>query len=67
MGKTKNTKNIRRLRERSGLSQSEFAGKFYIKIKTLQSWEQGWRRVPDSIYFLVRRILELEGFDVSKL
>lgn len=32
---------VRRIREGLGMSQSEFAGKFGIAIKTLRNWEQG--------------------------
>ena len=48
------------LRKKTGLSQSQFAKKFHIQIKTLQSWEQGQRNTPESILFMVHRILELE-------
>jgi DNA-binding transcriptional regulator YiaG len=36
---------VRVLREKIGLSQSEFAGLMQVSIKTLQNWEQG-RRNP---------------------
>ena len=32
--------NVKGLRERIGLSQSEFAGLMRVSIKTLQNWEQ---------------------------
>lgn len=37
--------NVRLIRERFDLSQSEFAGLLGVSIKTLQNWEQG-RRAP---------------------
>jgi putative transcriptional regulator len=37
------------LRKQTRLSQSQFAKKFHIQLKTLQSWEQGWRNTPESI------------------
>jgi putative transcriptional regulator len=40
--------DLRRLRERLGLSQSEFAGRYRINLRTLQDWEQ-MRRLPDQI------------------
>jgi putative transcriptional regulator len=49
------------LRKQTGLSQSQFAKKFHIQLKTLQSWEQGWRNTPESILYMVQRILELES------
>lgn len=53
--------NILELRKQTGLSQSQFAKKFHIQLKTLQSWEQGWRNTPDCILYMVQRILELES------
>lgn len=49
------------LRKQTGLSQSQFASKFHIQLKTLQSWEQGWRNTPESILYMIQRILELES------
>jgi putative transcriptional regulator len=37
--------DVRAIRERFDLSQSEFAGLLGISVKTLQNWEQG-RRTP---------------------
>lgn len=36
---------VKAVRERVGLSQSEFAGLMQVSVKTLQNWEQG-RRTP---------------------
>ena len=54
------TISILELRQQTGLSQSQFAKKFNIQLKTLQSWEQGWRNTPECILYMVQRILELE-------
>ena len=54
------TISILELRQQTGLSQSQFAKKFHIQLKTLQSWEQGWRNTPECILYMVQRILELE-------
>ena len=54
-------KTIVELRKQTGLSQSQFAKKFHIQLKTLQSWEQGWRNTPECILYMVQRILELES------
>ena len=48
------------LRKRTGLSQSQFAKTFHIQLRTLQSWEQGWRITPDHVLYMVQRILDLE-------
>lgn len=39
------TPNVKKIRERYELSQSEFAAMLGVSIKTLQNWEQG-RRSP---------------------
>ena len=52
---------ILELRKQTGLSQSQFAKEFHIQLKTLQSWEQGWRNTPECILYMVQRILELES------
>lgn len=54
------TISILELRQQTGLSQSQFAKKFHIQLKTLQSWEQGWRNTPECILYMIQRILELE-------
>ena len=54
------TISILELRQQTGLSQSQFAKKFHIQLKTLQSWEQGWRNTPACILYMIQRILELE-------
>lgn len=51
---------ILELRERTGLSQSQFAKRFHIQLKTLQAWEQGWRNTPEHILYMIQNILELE-------
>ena len=38
--------DVRAIRERLGLSQSAFATRFSLSLRTIQQWEQG-RAVPD--------------------
>ena len=38
--------DVRAIRERLGLSQSAFATRFRLNLRTIQQWEQG-RAVPD--------------------
>lgn len=52
--------DIKELRTRTGLSQSKFASKFYIPVKTLQRWEQGANEPPEYIPQLIESILDLE-------
>ena len=54
------------LRKQTGLSQSQFAKKFHIGLKALQSWEQGYRNTPESTLFMIQRILELEDYIKKK-
>ena len=54
-------RTILELRKQTGLSQSQFAKEFHIQLKTLQSWEQGWRSTPECILYMIQRILELES------
>lgn len=51
---------ILELRKYLGLSQSEFAKRFHLTKKAVQSWEQGWRKTPESYLFLIARVIELE-------
>lgn len=53
--------SISDLRSQTGLTQNKFAEKFHLKPHTLQSWEQGWRKCPDYIIWMISRILELEN------
>lgn len=54
-------KNIKEIREQTGLSQSQFARKFHLTTRTVQAWEQGRRNTPDCILYMIERILELES------
>jgi DNA-binding transcriptional regulator YiaG len=49
--------DVRRVRERLGLSQAEFALRFGLEIDTLQNWEQG-RYQPDAPAKLLLKIIE---------
>ena len=51
---------IKELRDSLGLSQSKFAEKFYLSVRTLQNWEQGYRETPAYVIKLIKRIIELE-------
>lgn len=49
--------DIRRLRERHGLSQPKFAAVMGISVGTLRNWEQG-RRVPEGSARVLLRVVE---------
>ena len=55
--------DIRKIREKLNMSQSQFANKFHLSVKTLQRWEQGQTKVPESIYYMINKIYELEKKD----
>ena len=44
-GRVTNVPSVANIRERAGLSQSEFARLIGVSVRTLQDWEQG-RRAP---------------------
>ena len=49
--------DVRKIRERVGLSQAQFAKLIRVSIKTLQNWEQG-RRQPQGPALALLRILK---------
>ena len=53
--------DVKELREKFGLSQSNFAKKFEIPLKSLQNWEAGRRVPPPYVIFMIKTILALEG------
>jgi len=59
--------NIQELRQRTKLSQSEFATKFNIPVRTLQKWEQGAADpLPYFVEMLEEKIQNEEDFEVIK-
>lgn len=42
------------------LSQSKFAKKFGINLRTLQSWEAGTRKIDKTVLFLIKKLLDSE-------
>ena len=58
--------DVKRVRERFGLSQAEFAIRFGFEIDTVQNWEQG-RNVPDQPTQLLLKVIETYPEDVEKV
>lgn len=54
---------IKELREKSGLSQQDFAEKYNIPVCTLRQWEQQRRKAPDYVYSLLKTVV---NEDLSK-
>lgn len=52
--------SILEIRQDLGLSQADFAKKFHLNVRTVQSWEQGWRVPPIHTLYMIMRIVELE-------
>lgn len=52
--------NIKELRTRTGMSQSQFADYFHIPKQTLQNWEQDRRECPQYLLELIEYKLEKE-------
>lgn len=45
---------IRQLRIDAGLTQARFALRLGVSLKTVQSWEGGWRKCPEPMQRLMR-------------
>ncbi len=54
-------KNIKELRELTGLSQSQFSKEFNIPIRTLQKWESGERIPPEYMEGLLKDSILYRG------
>ena len=48
---------IKELRSKTGLSQHKFGEKYHISFKNIQNWEQGQRKCPDYVIYLLNRII----------
>lgn len=51
---------VKELRAKTGLSQSRFADRFGIPIRSVQHWEQGRQDPPPYVVSMIERIIELE-------
>ena len=67
MEENEKKERLKMLRERSGMSQRQFADYFEIPIDTLRNWEQGRRQCPEYLLNLIQYKLTKEklikGFD----
>jgi putative transcriptional regulator len=50
-------RRVREVRDRLGMSQSEFAGRFGLSLRSLQEWEQA-RRLPDMAVLTYLRVID---------
>ena len=51
---------IIKMRKKTGLSQSKYAAKFGIPVRTLQQWEQGISAPPEYLIRMMAYIMQLE-------
>lgn len=49
---------ISKIRESTGMSQSQFAEQFGISVRTLQDWEQGRREMPSYVLDMIELLVE---------
>lgn len=49
--------NVKELRAKAGLSQSQFAVRFGIPVRTLQEWEQGRQAPPSYVVSMMKELL----------
>ena len=52
---------VKELRAQTGLSQSQFAARFQIPVRTLQHWEQGRQDPPAYVVAMIEQILTLSA------
>ena len=49
---------IKELREKTNLTQKEFAEKYHFTLRQVQTWEQGYRETPECILYLLEQVIE---------
>lgn len=57
--------NVRKIRERLGLSQAEFAQRFELDVRAIQDWEQDRRR-PDRSAKVLLRVIDADPGGVER-
>ena len=59
--KSINTENeIYKIRRRTGLSQNEFAKKYHLTPRSIQSWEQDFRKPSDGVLYMLDRLVAID-------
>ena len=49
---------VKELREKTGMSQNQFAEYLEIPAATIRNWEQGRRTPPDYVITLISKVIE---------
>lgn len=50
-------REIKALREITGLTQKQFAEKYHISYRNIQNWEEGHRKCPEWVLYLLERLI----------
>jgi len=56
----KNIQSIKEIRQLTGLSQTKFAEKYQIPLRTLQDWEAGRREPAEYLVALLERAVRAD-------
>lgn len=54
---------IKKLREKTGLSQRKFAEELGIPVRTIQEWEQGRSRPPAYVINMIKKIIDIDNIN----
>jgi len=57
MIKSNSANKVLEARKRLGLSQQDLANELRISVRSIQSWEQGWRNAPDWVDVMIENLL----------
>lgn len=52
---------VRQIRDGTGLSQSKFAAKFGIPVRTIQKWERGESQPKPYVLHMMQELLKQEN------
>ena len=52
--------SIKDLRNATGLSQTQFANAYHIPVGNIRNWEQGARKPPSYIIYLLFRCIQMD-------
>ena len=53
--------DIRTVRKKLNMTQTEFGNLFGIPMRTIQEWEYGKRKAPDYVINMIEEILKFRG------
>lgn len=53
--------DIRTVRKKLNMTQTEFGNLFGIPMRTIQEWEYGKRKAPDYVINMIEEILKSRG------